>query len=406
MDNPRSGIVELPLADPGVSPSDGSPDTRPSAMRRAGRRVLPFILAMVLGGVIGLYFQPPGLQAFFRFAGLEPGGGTDTPIAQAIETVRVQEEISVVSEGDVVALGRIIPRDDIVTLGLPFGAGDTRIEEMRVRIGDAVQVGDILAVLDNRATLEGAVRVAEASFAIQTAALAQTRAAIAASHDEAVAELERAGATLRETKLTLERTRDLSARGVASESALQTAEARAAEAGRDVERAQVNLSRYSGNPEEQPDIVLARANLKSAETELARAMEDADRAFVTAPISGTVLDVNVQVGERPDGGGILDLGNTDVMMVEAEVYQTLIGRVAIGDPVVVLAEALDQELVGAVTAIGLEIGRQSITSSDPAANTDARVVDVIVTLDEVSTPAAQRFTNLEVVVQIDAGRGQ
>ena len=69
------------------------------------------------------------------------------------------------------------------------------------------------------------------------------------------------------------------------------------------------------------------------------------------------------------------------MTVEAEVYQTLIGRVAIGDPVTVSAEALAQDLTGVVTAIGLEIGRQSITSDDPAANTDARVVDVIVTLD-------------------------
>lgn len=82
----------------------------------------------------------------------------------------------------------------------------------------------------------------------------------------------------------------------------------------------------------------------------------------------------------------------------------MIGRVTIGDPATVSADALGQDLTGVVTAIGLEIGRQSITSDDPAANTDARIVDVIVTLDAASSPLAAPFTNLEAVVRIDAGR--
>ena len=117
-----------------------------------------------------------------------------------------------------------------------------------------------------------------------------------------------------------------------------------------------------------------------------------------------ILNINARVGERPSNSGMFDLGDTTQMTVEAEVYQTLIGRVSIGDPVTVSAEALGQELSGVVSAIGLQIGRQSITSSDPAANTDARVVDVIVALDAASSALAQRFTNLEVVVRIDAGR--
>lgn len=82
----------------------------------------------------------------------------------------------------------------------------------------------------------------------------------------------------------------------------------------------------------------------------------------------------------------------------------LIGRVSIGDPVTISAEALAQPLSGTVHAIGLEIGRQSITSDDPAANTDARVVDVIIWLDAGSTARAANFTNLETVVRIDAGK--
>lgn len=82
------------------------------------------------------------------------------------------------------------------------------------------------------------------------------------------------------------------------------------------------------------------------------------------------------------------------------------GQVAIGDAVTVTADAIDEPLQGVVTAIGLEIGRQSITSDDPAANTDARVVDVIVELDPPSSALAERFTNLQAVVRIDVGAGR
>ncbi|MEH6523942.1 hypothetical protein [Sulfitobacter sp.] len=39
------------------------------------------------GAVIGMYFQPPSLRVFFNATGLEPGAGTNTPIAVAIQQV-------------------------------------------------------------------------------------------------------------------------------------------------------------------------------------------------------------------------------------------------------------------------------------------------------------------------------
>ena len=416
-DTKHSQVIELPLEDAGTGQKTTTHGTAPAPDQQTGipslvggpflgvfRRLLPLFLAAIFGAVVGLYFQPPGLQAFFRLTGLEPGGGSDTPIAQAIDTVREQAEVSVISEGDVVALGRVIPHDDIVTLALPFGAGDARIQELSIEAGARVSKGDVLAVLDNLSTLESTIAAARVSVDVQQAALDQARTSITASREEARAELERAEATAREAQSALTRARGLFGRGVATGTALEEAETRASQTTRDVDRARVTLSRYEGNIEDQVDVALARANLRAAEAEVTRAKRDLERAYVKAPMDGTVLDVNVRVGERPDSDGILDLGNTDVMTVEAEVYQTLIGRVAIGDPVVVIADAFDQNLTGTVTAIGLEIGRQTITSDDPAANTDARVVDVVVTLDEESTAAARRYTNLEVVVRIDAGR--
>ncbi|MEM7566424.1 MAG: efflux RND transporter periplasmic adaptor subunit [Pseudomonadota bacterium] len=395
----------LPLAETGIARPSDETGGRVKRLARVLIRV-PLVWAfLVIGGVIGLYFQPPLLQAFFGATGLEPGGGTDTPIATAIRQVAAQEEIAVVSEGDVVALGRIIPDGDIVTVAPPFGAGDARVEALEVGVGDEVKRGALLAVLDNRAQLESAVASARAALQVQRAALVQASADVTASREEAQAALSRAEATAEAADAELERATSLLQRGVTTRAVFDAALARATEAAGDVASRRATLARFTVQEgDQQPAILLAEANVTAAEADLARAELNLSEAFVRAPMAGTVLDINVRPGEKPGSEGIMDLGDTARMHVEAEVYQTLIGRVAIGDPVEVIAEAFPEPLNGTVTAIGLEIGRQTITSDDPAANTDARVVDVIAALDAASSERAARFTNLEVVARIDAGR--
>lgn len=397
-------ITPLPLVDTGINSAADVPVT--AVTGRSRLFLIPlFMLTLFTGAVIGMYFQPPGLRVFFNATGLEPGAGTETPIAVAIQKVTSQEIVAVVSEGDVVALGRIIPRGDVIQVATPSGAGDARIAEIRVSEGDQVAAGAVLAVLDNLPQLESSVAAAQANISVKQAILVQTRASITASRNEAQAALERAEATSAAARSELTRATSLFERGVVTRAGFDQVVTRANEASRDVERNLATLSRYqTGSEAVQADIAVAQANLNSAEAELARAEQDLERAYVRAPKNGTVLDITARVGERPSTSGIIDLGDTSQMTVEAEVYQTMIGRVSIGDPVTITAEALSSDLYGVVSAIGLEIGRQSITSNDPAANTDARVVDVIIALDAASSLVASRFTNLEAVVRIDAGR--
>jgi HlyD family secretion protein len=406
MSDQSTSKTALPLDDKGTA--------KPIEQKARGNSILSywFLVPLVFvtlfsGAVIGMYFQPPGLRVFFNVTGLEPGAGTQTPIAQAIAQVQTQEQVAVLSEGDVVALGRIIPFGDVSSVATPSGAGDARIAEIRVSVGDVVDAGDTLAVLDNLAQLQSLGASAAANVTVREANLVQTRAAIIASRAEEQASLERAQATAIAAHAELERTTSLFERGVTTRAAFDQIIARASETQRDEVRAIATLSRYeTGSQTVQADIAVAEANLAAARVDFDRAELDLERADVRAPEHGTVLDINVRVGENPPNGGMIDLGDTSRMTVQAEVYQTLIGRVTIGDPVVVSAAALSQDLTGVVSAIGLEIGRQSITSSDPAANTDARVVDVIVVLDGPSSERARTFTNLEAIVRIDAGRSE
>ena len=396
----------LPLADNGMAASAENKTGQKSSWSRWF--LVPLLMGTLFtGAVIGMYFQPPGLRVFFNTTGLEPGAGTDTPIAVAIQQVSTQEQVAVISEGDVVALGRIIPRGDVISVATPSGASDARIADINVTVGATVKAGDVLAVLDNLPQLQSAVASATADLRVSEATLLQTQASNAASLREAQAALERAEAAAVVARAELARSTSLLERGVTTRADFDQIVATATETERSVESAMATLSRYAtGSQTVQADIAVAQANVAAANADLDTAMQNLDRAYVRAPETGTILGINVRVGERPPSDGLIDLGDTSHMTVEAEVYQTLIGRVTIGDPVTVSAEALSQDLNGVVSAIGLEIGRQSIMSDDPASNTDARVVDVIIVLDDASSRLAQRFTNLEAIVRIDAGRTQ
>lgn len=404
MSQDQDKTPDLPLEDTGLTKAE--PAGASVIAGRSSLLLIPLLMVTLFSGaVIGMYFQPLGLRAFFKTTGLEPGAGSDTPIAVAIQQVENQEEVAVISEGDVVALGRIIPRGDVISVATPSGAGDARIAELLVTIGDEIEAGDILAILDNLSRLQSNVASAQAALRVREASLAQTRASNTASRAEAQASLDRAQASATVAQSELDRDTALFERGVITRANFDQTVATATQAARDVERTRATLSRYdSGSESVQADIAVAEANLDAALAALDSAQQDLDSAYVRAPERGKVLDINVRAGESPGSAGIIDLGDTSQMTVEAEVYQNMVGRITIGDPAIISADALGQDLTGIVSAIGLKIGRQSITSDDPAANTDARVVDVIITLDAASSPIAAPFTNLEAIVRIDAGR--
>ncbi len=367
-------------------------------------RFIPVIIALVaLGGVIGLYFQPPGLQKLMAILELQPGGGTTSPIAVAVQKAN-SHQIGVADLSTrqlVVGLGRLLPEGEVVIVAPPFGAADARVASLKVTEGDRVEHGSVLAILDSERTLLAAIESARAQLAAREATLAQVRASVQASRDEARAILARAETTYQNTVREFERVETLRQRGYAAEQSFDQRRAARDEAAREVERARATLSRYgSGDLEMQADVRVAERNVDTARADLARAQADLDKAYVRAPITGTVLTVHVRPGEKPGAQGLVNLGNIDRMTVEVEVYQAQVGRVSVGDRVEVTAEALPQRLRGSVTRIGLEVGRQTVVDANPAANTDARVVKVTVALEPDSTVLAQRFTNLQVTARI------
>ncbi len=393
--------TELPLLvdAPGVDAS-----SKRSRFRRRYLLVLLIPVFMFTGAVIGLYFQPPALQKFYALTGLQPGGGSGSPIALPPGIELPQDMVETMLATDVVGLARVMPRGDVAIVAAPYGASDARVAEILVAVGDRVESGAPLAYLDNRTALDSAVFLAQANLAVRRAAFLQTRNAVQASRDEAQATLDQARSTDREAQATLARTEELVARGVSTSVTLEVARAAAQQAKLAITRAEATLARFSfAEIDDQPDVVVAARNVEAAEAELARVKLDRARSIIFAPIAGTILEIHATPGQRPSSAGVMEMGDISQMMAEVEVYQDRIATVMVGQPVELVARAIGRTLHGTVESIGLTVGRQGLISDDVAANTDARVLKVVVALDTESSETASRFTNLEVIARIDTG---
>jgi len=138
---------------------------------------------------------------------------------------------------------------------------------------------------------------------------------------------------------------------------------------------------------------VAAAALRKAESELTLSQ-------VRAPVAGRVLELHVHSGERVGDAGILELAEDGPMYAIAEVYETDAPHVRPGQRATVTSPALaGGTLHGTVERVGLQVARQKVLGTDPAAQRDARVVEVEIRLDDGAVAA--ELTGLQVQVVID-----
>lgn len=149
----------------------------------------------------------------------------------------------------------------------------------------------------------------------------------------------------------------------------------------------------------QVKLEVAQLDVKSFQAALEAAKANLELALVRAPFRGQVLDVHTRPGEQIRVEGILELGRTDRMYAVAEVYETDIARVSEGQVARIRSPALKEPVSGKVESIGMKVGRLDVLGTDPVAETDARVIEVMILLDDPA--AVGRLTNLQVEVEIE-----
>lgn len=93
-----------------------------------------------------------------------------------LPTQPASPEVATPAPARISALGRLEPEAEILQLAPPSALENDRLLELRVKDGDTVKAGEVLAVLDSRDRLQDELQQAQAQVAIAQSKLAQVRA--------------------------------------------------------------------------------------------------------------------------------------------------------------------------------------------------------------------------------------
>ncbi|MFG3817467.1 MULTISPECIES: HlyD family efflux transporter periplasmic adaptor subunit [Limnothrix] len=149
------------------------------------------------------------------------------------------------------------------------------------------------------------------------------------------------------------------------------------------------------------DLRVAEADLAAAIAAAKQARADLNRAIIRAPRDSQVLKIYARPGELVGSQGIADLGQTQLMEVVAEVYDTDAPKVRVGQTATITSDAFSGELRGSVVRSGLQVRKQTTRDIDPSANLDERVVEVRIRLEPTDGQRVANLTNLQVKATID-----
>jgi len=275
------------------------------------------------------------------------------------------------------ALGRLEPENGITTLATPSTPEAILggiLTELHVKEGDEVTKGQLLASVDTAPVMQAIVGEAEAKLQL---AGRETEAARSNAEEACV----RADVAQREA----DRRARLHAQGVAGEEEADSARGEAE-------------ARLASCTAAKTAIRASEAQTQVSRAHLVRMQAELQRSYIYSPIDGVVLDVKAKPGEFISAEGALALGNVKRMYAIAEVYETDIGRVRVGQRATVSSAALNDDLAGTVEFIRQLVAKQDAIGTDPAARKDARIIEVEILLDDPETVAS--MTNLQVDVVI------
>jgi len=206
-----------------------------------------------------------------------------------------------------------------------------RLEWLGVAEGSRVKAGDIIARIDARDVVaqgEGAQANVKAAKAALEQALAEERDALA----------------------QLKRNQDLLAKGFVSAASVDTAKARA-------DRATAGV----GN---------ARATISAAEAVSRNAQVSVDYTVIRAPFDGVILSKSANVGDlvtpfsnaADSKGAVVSMADMSTLEVEADVAESSLSKIAVGQPAEILLDALpDTRFRGRISRIVPTVDRAKAT---------------------------------------------
>ena len=339
-----------------------------------------------------------------------------------------------VAERRVSALGRIQPETYIRKVAVPASLTSDRIEDILVKEDQIVTKGQPLAKLNSFESLKAAYDEAAEQVTVAQSKVDQVKAGakigeikaqkykieslrrqLAAERKTQDEKVERCRYQMEESKRQYQRHKQLFEEGAVSASeadrylvSSQTSEKNYAEA---VETRTGRLRTLEAQIESEietldkieevrpVDVNVAQSELRKAIAARNRAEKELGFATVRAPQDGRILKITARPGDRVGLEGILDMADTSKMIVIAEVYQTDMPEIYIGQNASISADGFERTGKATVYELGTEVKKQTIYEGQAGENQDLRVMEVKLRPDpKEMDQKMQHASNLQVNV--------
>ncbi|GAX36811.1 ABC exporter membrane fusion protein [Nodularia sp. NIES-3585] len=341
-----------------------------------------------------------------------------------------------VQEGDRVKSGQVVAiLDSRTRLQTAVLQAEQQVRVAKAKLAQVqagAKTGEIQA---QQATIERLQAQLQGDKIAQQEAIARIEAQWLGDRIAQEATIKKLEAELNNAQAEYERYQQLSSEGAISNSlfdskrlSLETAQQQLSEgeavvnrinstASRQLAEAQVTLTRINSTSNKQiseakatlnsiaeirpVDVEAAKSEVESAIATLKQMQTNLDSTYIKAPMAGQILKIHTRVGEKIREAGIAELAQTEQMIAVAEVYQSDISKIQVGQSAVVTSQVFTGELRGTVSQIGLQVNRQNVFSNQPGENLDSRVIDVKIRLHPEDSKQVAGLTNLQVQTAIE-----
>ena len=208
--------------------------------------------------------------------------------------------------------------------------------------------------------------------------------------------VQRDEAELANAQLEYQRTANLHKEGILPDTTLQSSKLKVDTTIQMINNAKERLHSLA---EVRPiDVEVAASQVQAAVAEANRARSEYEASIIRSLYNGRVLKIIAWPGSEVGPGGLIEIARVSRMYVIAEVDESDIGKVKVGQRAKITGESLAANLKGTVERIGMEVARNSVSFDDPRSLSNTKVIEVKVLLDDAK--AAQNLIHAQVAVVI------
>lgn len=252
---------------------------------------------------------------------------------------------------EVTGLGRLTPEGGLVYLSIPSGSvgGSEVVERWFASEGDPIQKNQTLVRLSSWQQLQASIQ-------------------------EAKAQLRASEALLPSLVFSQGRARELFRDGGISEQELG---------------------------EVQANVISKRADIESGKAAVARTQTQLAAAEVRSPMNGTLIQIFSWPGMKETDQGLALLGRTDRMQAWAQIFQSDVNRLRIGQRATVTAETggFKGSINATLASIISQVSARDLFAISGNNDVNARVVLVKLDLDPEARQKVERLSGLNVIVR-------